>query len=127
MKRREKNFRRQHEIPDEIVVLLATTKAAAEGLTFVHAHHVMIMSRHWNPYVEEHALARAARMGQREHVQLYRFIARNSVEKHVSNTGAVKRVKVLGIQNETIMIAAAERASDWTFEDFCQKVCTTYF
>jgi SWI/SNF-related matrix-associated actin-dependent regulator of chromatin subfamily A3 len=42
------------------------------------------MEPHWNPTVEEQALARIHRIGQTKEVTTIRFIMRNSFEEHIT-------------------------------------------
>ena len=50
-------------------------KAGGFGLNLISADYVFILDPWWNPAVEEQALSRAHRMGQKKKVFVYRFIA----------------------------------------------------
>jgi SNF2 family DNA or RNA helicase len=47
------------------------------------ADYVFILDPWWNPAVEEQALSRAHRMGQKKKVFVYRFIARDTLEEKI--------------------------------------------
>ena len=55
-------------------VLIAQIQTANEGLNLQHFQDIYFTSPHWNPAVEEQAIARAHRIGQTSMVRVYRFI-----------------------------------------------------
>jgi len=55
-------------------VLIAQIKSASEGLNLQHFTQIYFTSPHWNPAVEDQAVARAHRIGQKEEVKVFRFI-----------------------------------------------------
>ena len=55
-------------------VLLAQIKSASEGLNLQHFTQVYFTSPHWNPSVEDQAVARAHRIGQENTVKVFRFV-----------------------------------------------------
>jgi SNF2 family DNA or RNA helicase len=54
-------------------VLIAQIQSASEGLNLQHLSQVYFTSPHWNPAVEEQAIARAHRIGQKKSVQTFHF------------------------------------------------------
>lgn len=54
------------------------------SLTLTEASRAYLMEPHWNPTIEEQALARIYRIGQRREVTTVRFYIRDSFEE-VSN------------------------------------------
>jgi SNF2 family DNA or RNA helicase/HJR/Mrr/RecB family endonuclease len=52
-------------------VIVMSPKAAGVGLNVVAANHVIHLSRHWNPAVENQATDRAYRIGQTKNVNVY--------------------------------------------------------
>ena len=60
--------------PQVIVVQIQT---ACEGLNLQHFQEVYFTSPHWNPAVEDQAIARAHRIGQNEKVNVFRFVMEN--------------------------------------------------
>jgi SNF2 family DNA or RNA helicase len=53
--------------------LIAQINSASEGLNLQHFSQVYFTSPHWNPAVEDQAIARAHRIGQKLNVQVFRF------------------------------------------------------
>jgi len=57
--------------PDVMIVQIQT---ACEGLNMQHFQEIYFTSPHWNPAVEDQAVARAHRIGQENPVDVYRFV-----------------------------------------------------
>ena len=55
------------------------------------ANYVHMVEPQWNPAVEEQAIARALRMGQKRSVTVVRYVVKNSIEE-VSETQACLEV-----------------------------------
>lgn len=51
------------------------------SLNLTVANQVHIVEPQWNPSVEEQAVARAVRMGQKREVTIYRYVLQNTVEQ----------------------------------------------
>lgn len=51
------------------------------SLNLTVANQVHIIEPQWNPSVEEQAVARAVRMGQKREVTIYRYVLQNTVEQ----------------------------------------------
>ncbi|KAH0560094.1 hypothetical protein GP486_003387 [Trichoglossum hirsutum] len=66
-------------------VILLTISCGAEGLDLTAASRVYLMEPQWNPTIEEQALARVHRLGQKNKVTATRFIMKGSIEDHVIN------------------------------------------
>ncbi|MBN1159120.1 MAG: DEAD/DEAH box helicase [Bacteroidales bacterium] len=58
-------------------------KAGGFGLNLTAADYVFILDPWWNPAVEEQAISRSHRMGQKNKVFVYRFIAKDSIEEKI--------------------------------------------
>ena len=56
-------------------VLVVQIQTACEGLNLQHISEVYFTTPHWNPAVEDQAIARAHRIGQTNDVDVYRFIS----------------------------------------------------
>ncbi|CAH2074061.1 unnamed protein product [Thlaspi arvense] len=65
------------------VVLLASLKASGAGINLTAASRVYMFDPWWNPAVEEQAMDRIHRIGQKQEVKMIRMIARNSIEERV--------------------------------------------
>lgn len=66
-----------------IRVMLLTLSCGAVGLTLTVATRAYLMEPHWNPTIEEQALARIHRLGQTKEVATVRFYVRDSIEEQV--------------------------------------------
>ena len=66
-----------------VPVFLISIKAGGTGLNLTSADYVFIIDPWWNPAVEEQAIARAHRMGQKNSVMAYRFISKGTVEEKI--------------------------------------------
>jgi len=74
-----------------VTILLVSLKAAALGLNLITANHVVLIDLWWNPTVEDQAIDRTHRIGQRREVQVYRITVKNSVEDNILKLQEKKR------------------------------------
>lgn len=75
----------------EAQVFLISLRAGGTGLTLTAADYVFVMDPWWNPAVEEQAIDRAHRIGQERPVNVYRLVAKDTIEEKVSQLQARKR------------------------------------
>ncbi|MCE5286891.1 MAG: DEAD/DEAH box helicase [Pelosinus sp.] len=64
-------------------VFLISLKAGGTGLNLTGADTVIHFDPWWNPAVEDQATDRAYRIGQKNAVQVYKFIAKNTIEEKI--------------------------------------------
>ena len=64
-------------------LLLMSTKAGNVGLNLTCATRVILIEPWWNPFVENQAMDRVHRIGQREPVTIYRIIMKRSIEEGI--------------------------------------------
>jgi SNF2 family DNA or RNA helicase len=64
-------------------VFLLTVKAGGTGLNLTAASHVFHFDRWWNPAVEDQATDRAFRIGQKQNVQVHKFVCVGTVEEKI--------------------------------------------
>jgi len=87
-------------------VLIVQIQTACEGLNMQHFQEIYFTSPHWNPAVEDQAVARAHRIGQDRPVDVYRFVmngfSRNSIsfEQYCSQVQDKKREVMQIINNK---------------------------
>jgi SNF2 family DNA or RNA helicase len=74
-----------------VTILLVSLKAAALGLNLITANHVVLIDLWWNPTVEDQAIDRTHRIGQRREVQVYRITVKDSVEDNILKLQEKKR------------------------------------
>jgi SNF2 family DNA or RNA helicase len=80
--KREAIIRKFQENPD-VHLFFISIKAGGFGLNLTAADYVFILDPWWNPAVEDQALSRAHRMGQKKNVFVYRFIAKDTIEEKI--------------------------------------------
>jgi superfamily II DNA or RNA helicase len=66
-----------------IPVFLLSLKAGGMGLNLTAADYVFLLDPWWNPAVEAQAIDRTHRIGQKNKVMAYKFIAKNTVEEKI--------------------------------------------
>jgi SNF2 family DNA or RNA helicase len=66
-----------------VKVFLISLKAGGLGLNLTSADYVVLLDPWWNPAVEQQAIDRSHRIGQKRTVISYRFITKNSVEEKI--------------------------------------------
>src|SRR4029450_2720608 len=62
---------------------LLSLKAGGTGLNLTAANHVFMFDRWWNPAVENQAIDRAFRIGQRRDVQVHKFLCIGTLEERI--------------------------------------------
>lgn len=67
----------------DIRVFLISLKAGGVGLNLTAADYVFILDPWWNPAVENQAIDRSHRIGQKKTVFFYKFITQNSIEDKI--------------------------------------------
>jgi hypothetical protein len=78
------------DAPDAGVMLLSL-RAAGTGLTLTKADYVILVDPWWNPAVENQAIDRTHRIGQKQTVVAYRLVVSGTVEESVRRLQAAKR------------------------------------
>lgn len=63
-------------------VLLASKLASGVGLNLTAANHVIIVDPWWNPAIEEQAIHRCHRIGQKKPVHVQRLITTDTIEQY---------------------------------------------
>ena len=79
---------------EHIPVFLISLKAGGLGLNLTAADYVFLLDPWWNPAIEQQAVDRAHRIGQKQQVFTYKFITKNSVEE-----------KILALQERKLVLA----------------------
>ncbi|MGT2755827.1 DEAD/DEAH box helicase [Streptococcus ovuberis] len=63
--------------------VLISLKAGGVGINLTGADTVILVDLWWNPAVEDQAISRAYRMGQKRNVECYRLITRGTIEEKI--------------------------------------------
>lgn len=64
-------------------IFLISIKAGGVGLNLTSAQDVIIFDPWWNPFVEQQAIDRAYRIGQKNNVNVYKLVAANTLEERI--------------------------------------------
>ena len=82
---------------ESLPVFLISLKAGGTGLNLTGADTVVHFDPWWNPAVEDQATDRAHRIGQSKVVNVYRLIAKGTVEEKILELSAKKRALVSNV------------------------------
>lgn len=63
-------------------ILLASKMAMGVGLNLTMANHVLVLDPWWNPAIEEQAVHRCYRIGQKKTVHVTRFVVSDTIEQY---------------------------------------------
>jgi len=100
---RVKKNARQELLNERFDVLIIQINSGSEGLNLQENYsEVYFVSPHWNPSIEDQAIARCYRFGQKKQVSVFRFEMDGfddekrtlSVERHISNIQNSKRAMI---------------------------------
>jgi SNF2 family DNA or RNA helicase len=72
-------------------VLLMSYGTGSVGLNLQFANYVFLFDRWWNPAVEDQAINRAHRIGQRRPVTVTRFLSEGTIEQRIADILEAKR------------------------------------
>ena len=67
----------------DVQAFLISLKAGGVGLNLTQADYVFIIDPWWNPAVEDQATDRAYRIGQKNNVQVLKFITKDTIEEKI--------------------------------------------
>ena len=76
---------------NEITVFLISLKAGGVGLNLTSADRVLLLDDWWNPAVEDQAMARSHRIGQKNNVLVLRLVCKDTVEEKILQMQDKKR------------------------------------
>ena len=99
-----------------IAVFLISLKAGGIGLNLTAANHVFLLDPWWNPAVEEQAIDRVYRIGQRRPVTVLRAVMEDSVEGRILRLQEKKRC-LQGALRLNLVQDEDERASKLDLDD----------
>jgi SNF2 family DNA or RNA helicase len=78
---------------DDIEVLLMQIQTGCEGLNLQKFKEVYFVSAHWNPSVEDQAIARCHRIGQKNEVDVFRFVMDDFSQSDATFDNVIGRVQ----------------------------------
>ena len=103
MKKREPILKQFKDDPKANLLMMSYATGAV-GLNLQFAGYVFLFDRWWNPAIEDQAINRAHRIGQKSQVIVTRFISKDTIEERINRVLDEKRqlfAAVLGEGNET--------------------------
>lgn len=96
----------------KVNVFLLSLKAGGTGLTLTEADTVLLIDPWWNPQAEKQAMDRAHRIGQTKTVNVYKFVAKETIEEKMLELQKKKQ----GVF-DAIMQDATQSIESLTWED----------
>jgi superfamily II DNA or RNA helicase len=90
MKHREPVLAKFKQDPKAHIILMSYATGAV-GLNLQFAGYVFLFDRWWNPAVEDQAINRAHRIGQKSQVIVTRFISKDTIEERIDKVLTEKR------------------------------------
>ncbi|XP_015580945.2 DNA repair protein RAD5B isoform X2 [Ricinus communis] len=107
-KQRERTLKEFNETKEKMVLLMSL-KAGGVGLNLTAASNVFLMDPWWNPAVEEQAIMRIHRIGQKRTVTVRRFIVKDTLEERMQQVQARKQRMIAGaLTDEEVRSARIE-------------------
>jgi superfamily II DNA or RNA helicase len=93
-------------------VFLISLKAGGFGLNLTEADYCFLLDPWWNPATENQAIDRTHRIGQTRPVNVYRLIARDTIEEKVVALAQCKADLFRGVMDEGDVFASSLTAED---------------
>jgi SNF2 family DNA or RNA helicase len=90
-KKRGPMVERFQEEPHGPPIFILSLKAGGTGLNLTRANHVFHFDRWWNPAVENQATDRAFRIGQKQNVQVHKFVCIGTLEEQIDEMIEAKK------------------------------------
>ena len=72
-------------------VFLVSITCGGQGLDLTAANHAYLLEPQWNPMLEEQAMARVHRLGQKKAVRLVRLVMKDTFEENIIRLQGRKR------------------------------------
>jgi len=110
--------RKRHELIERfntdpsITVFLISLKAGGVGLNLTAADNVILFDPWWNPSVERQAVDRTHRIGQTRSVNVYRLLAKGTIEEKIQALQRTKQDLV-----DAVVAESGELARKLTWEE----------
>jgi SNF2 family DNA or RNA helicase len=93
-------------------VFLISLKAGGFGLNLTEADYCFLLDPWWNPATEAQAIDRTHRIGQTRPVNVYRMIARDTIEEKVAALARRKAALFSGVMDDGDLFASSLTAED---------------
>lgn len=73
----------QFQEEEDILFFFISLKAGEVGLNLTEASYVLLLDPWWNPFSEKQAIGRAHRIGQKNKVNVVRFVSKDTIEEKI--------------------------------------------
>jgi superfamily II DNA or RNA helicase len=93
-------------------VFLISLKAGGSGLNLTEADYCFLLDPWWNPAAENQAIDRTHRIGQTRPVNVYRLIARDTIEEKVAELARRKAALFRSVVDDGDLFASSLTADD---------------
>ena len=119
-KKKRESILKSFEEHEGAAALAMTLKTGGVGLNLTSASYVFHIEPWWNPAAENQATDRAHRMGQKNKVQVYRYIMKDSIEEKIEMLKQRKSLAIDGLLSEKVdgLSPSTYAKSGLTYEDF---------
>lgn len=88
-------------------VFLLSTKAGGVGLNLIGANRLFLMEPEWNPALDQQAMARIHRDGQKKHCYIYRMMLPGTMDEKIFQ----RQISKLGL-SDTLMVSRGGGAGE---------------
>ena len=93
-------------------VFLISLKAGGFGLNLTEADYCFLLDPWWNPATEQQAIDRIHRIGQQRPVNVYRIVARGTIEEKVVELARRKAELFRGVLDDGDLFSGSLSAAD---------------
>lgn len=119
---RVKQAERAELLKEPLDVLVLQVRTGCEGLNLQRYNDIYFISPHWNPAVEDQAVARCHRMGQTEPVRVYHFLMEGFDKEERTCTLDVHSQSVQDGKRELMRLLDHETGPDGKHESNKEKI-----
>ena len=84
---------RKNMLTQDFDILILQFQCACEGLNLQHYNEIYFVSPHWNPAVQQQAIARCHRIGQKNRVHIYNFYMKDFDDETPSMDVVIKKTQ----------------------------------
>ena len=85
---------------ENLNILIITTRVGSLGLNLVAASRLIIYDPDWNPSVDSQARDRIFRFGQKNDIETFLLLSKNTIEEHVYQKQVFKTLLAMEVLNE---------------------------
>ena len=98
-------------------VLLVSLKSGSVGLNLTSASRVIMLDMWWNPAIEDQAIDRVHRIGQKNRVVVHKLTIRNSIDERIGLLQKTKKEAANGALGDGVIRRKGMAANKLSLED----------